>query len=160
MKYTLSETETKIVNGHTLHRVVYTEEWRKENARIIPNAPGGWIESEDNLSQDDRCTVLEDACVFEEARVLENAMICGRAIVKGKAIISHTAVVFGSDLTIAGDTYITQGYTCGRTKIAINSTYDWFVHQYFHQLTLQALKKHIRVKQIAKDHEAEYLKED
>lgn len=39
--------------------------------------PGGWVESEHNLSQKDLCWVFEDAWISANAWVTENALIYG-----------------------------------------------------------------------------------
>ena len=61
-KYTLSEAEKEWL-GHTLHKVIYTDEWLKAREIKREDADGGWIEHEHNLSQDD------DARVYGDARV-------------------------------------------------------------------------------------------
>ena len=49
-KYKLTE-ETKEIDGHVLHRIKAL----KDFATIKNGELGGWIESEDNLSQDGDC---------------------------------------------------------------------------------------------------------
>ena len=46
---------------------------------------GGYIESEENLSQDGLCWVSEDARVCGNAWVCDNARVCGNAQVYGNA---------------------------------------------------------------------------
>jgi hypothetical protein len=56
MKYTLS-TETKEVNGHTLSKIEYSEEFKRQTKEKYGiNLEGGWIESENNLSQNGDAT--------------------------------------------------------------------------------------------------------
>ena len=66
---------------------------------------GGFVESEENLSQDGECWVAADAVVYGKAKVSDNALVtdeahvCCAAIVKGNATVSgrawvgHNAVV-------------------------------------------------------------------
>lgn len=60
---------------------------------------GGFVESEENLSQEGECWVAADAAVYDQAKVSDNALVtdeahvsCG-AIVKGSAIVSGRACV-------------------------------------------------------------------
>ena len=46
---------------------------------------GGWIESEDNLSQDNDAWVCDNAWVCGDAKVCDNAWVCGDARVYGNA---------------------------------------------------------------------------
>lgn len=62
MKYELTN-EVKEYNGITLHRIKATKNFGSVNAGDL----GGWIESEDNLSQGN------------DAWVCDNAEVCGNA---------------------------------------------------------------------------------
>ena len=66
MKYKLTE-ETKVVNGHTLHRIVCVTAFASVSVGDI----GGWVESESNLSQ------YGNAWVYGDAEVCGNAKVCG-----------------------------------------------------------------------------------
>jgi len=68
MKYELTE-ETKEICGHTLHRIVCVTAFESVSVGDI----GGWIESENNLSQDG------DAWVYGNAEVYGDAKVCGNA---------------------------------------------------------------------------------
>lgn len=61
MKYTSSETETKEWCGHTMHKIEYSEEFKEKikNEYEI-ELEGGWLESEENLSQDGDAWVSQD----------------------------------------------------------------------------------------------------
>ena len=56
---------------------------------------GGWIESEDNLSQEGLCWVHGNAMVYGNAKVYDNAKVYGCAKVYGSADIHGDAKVFG-----------------------------------------------------------------
>lgn len=66
---------------------------------------GGWIESEDNLSEDGMCWVDEEAVVVGKAIVKDNAYVCGHSTVKGEAIICDNSAV-DDDSIIAGNSVI------------------------------------------------------
>lgn len=65
MKYTLS-TETKEVNGHMLHKIEYSEEFKSHiEEEYDIELDGGWIEKEENLSQDGNAWVSGNARVSQ-----------------------------------------------------------------------------------------------
>lgn len=66
---------------------------------------GGWIETEDNLSHEDRCWVYGNAMVFEEAKVCDDALIHGNAVIYGKAQIMDSAQIF-ENAKIGGNTCV------------------------------------------------------
>lgn len=69
---------------------------------IKAGTKGGFVQSEENLSQDDNCWVFDDAIVCENARVygnaivFKNAKVYGNAMVFDDALIGDDAVVFGN----------------------------------------------------------------
>lgn len=64
MKYELTG-ETQKLNGKELHRIVCVTAF----ASVAVGETGGWVESEDNLSQDGDAWVSGNACVSGDARV-------------------------------------------------------------------------------------------
>ena len=72
--------ETKKHYDHTLHRI----------RRLSDGKIGGWIESEDNLSQDGNCWVDGEAMVYDYAIVSGNAQIYDHARV------DHYSKVYGN----------------------------------------------------------------
>lgn len=88
-KYRLTD-ETKIVDGHTLHRIIYLMPvWPSEAVKI-----GGWIEKEENLSHEGSAVVLGEAMVYGDALVCDNAMVYGMSRIDGKAKICENAKIF------------------------------------------------------------------
>ena len=77
---------------------------------------GGYVQSEDNLSQDGDCWVRGNACVYENARVSGDAHVIGCAEVYGNAriygavYISETAHIYG-DACVHLDRYNIGGNT-------------------------------------------------
>jgi len=92
MKYELIKDDF-IINdsGVKLFRIKY----------LANNELGGYIQSEDNLSQEGSCRVLGDARVFGNARVFcdaqvfDDARVFGNTFVYGKAQVFDDARVFG-----------------------------------------------------------------
>ena len=133
-KYILTE-ETKTICGkfmpHTLHRIRAV----KDFGNVKKGDLGGWIESEENLSQEGNCWVYDNAivcyranvsenavirfsaCVFGEAKIRGNAKVrkgatvTGQAIVRGESVLSEYAHV-GGNAVIDGSSFI-----CGHAKI-------------------------------------------
>ena len=114
MKYRLTG-ETKEWGGHTLHKIEYTEEWLKEQG--LDELEGGWIESENNLSQEGGALVLEDARVYGEARVYGDARVFGEARVYGDARVFGEARVYG-DALVFGDAWVYgDAWVCGDARV-------------------------------------------
>lgn len=63
---------------------------------------GGFVESDDSLSQDGDCWIYDNAKVFDKARVYGNAKVHGYAHVYGDAHVSGNAKISG-DVKISGD---------------------------------------------------------
>lgn len=57
---------------------------------------GGWVEKEENLSQEDGCWIFNDAQVRENARVEGNARITGRSFIRGNAVVKGYSYLSGS----------------------------------------------------------------
>ena len=92
-KYEFTD-ETMDYDSHTLHRI----------RRIKDGKLGGWIESEDNLSQKGNCWVGDNAKVYDDAQVSGNAQVYDNARVfcysriRGNAQIYGNAYIHGSDV--------------------------------------------------------------
>lgn len=89
-KYILLLEDTKIIFGKKLYRIKYLKDcgWTEENKL------GGYVESEDNFSQDGDCWIGERACVFDGGRVEEMARVYGTCWVYENSIIRGNASVF------------------------------------------------------------------
>jgi carbonic anhydrase/acetyltransferase-like protein (isoleucine patch superfamily) len=100
-KYELTD-ETKIIFGITLHRI---KALRDINDDVKAGSIGGWVQSEDNLSQNDNAWVYGNARVYENAQVSDNAQVYGDAWVCGDAWVSDNAQVYG-DAWVCGDAWV------------------------------------------------------
>lgn len=96
-KYILTD-RTKEVDGHILHRIQAI----KDFSNVHNGDLGGWIESEDNLSQEGDCWVRDEAMVYENAtvqhsaQVYDHAKVYGNADIRGNARIHGHAEIFGN----------------------------------------------------------------
>ena len=105
----LKDTKTSF-----LGRKIYKIRALKDFADVKKGDIGGFVESENNLSQDGDCWIYENAKVSGFARVCGNTVVCGNARVSdnaticGNARVSDNARVFGNgrvfgNVTICGD---------------------------------------------------------
>ena len=81
-KYMLTK-EVKKVGSITLRRIKAL----KDFGNVKKDDLGGWIEKEDNLSQENNCWVYGDAMVFGNAEVFGNAWVSGNAKVNGNMFL-------------------------------------------------------------------------
>ena len=91
-KYRLLENDTITINGRTLYRI----EALRDFADVRKGDKGGYVESEDNLSQKDDCWVSGNAVVSDNAEVSGKAWVYGNAVVSGNAVVCGNARVYGS----------------------------------------------------------------
>ena len=95
-KYEFTD-ETIYWNGHILHRI----------KRLSDSILGGWIESEDNLSQEGNCWVDGEAMVYDNAKVSGNAQVSDEAKVYGNATICQNAYIYDS-AQVYGDAIVSD----------------------------------------------------
>lgn len=89
MKYILTD-ETIQHDGHTLHRIKALKSFDNVKAGDL----GGWIQLENNLSQEGDCWVYDNAMVYGRAKVYDNAQIYNNAIVCGEAKVYNNAKLY------------------------------------------------------------------
>ena len=88
-KFELTE-ETREWHGHTLHRIKAL----KKFGNVKKGDLGGFIESENNLSQHGECWIDNEAKVYDEARVSDNAKVYGNAEVYNHAEVYGSARIY------------------------------------------------------------------
>ena len=93
MKKYVFTGETKIYDGVVVRRIKYVG---RPTDEIQKNQLGGWIESEKNLSQKQKCWVGDEAIVYGNAVVRENAWVFENAVVRGDSYIGGNADVCGN----------------------------------------------------------------
>ena len=114
-KYKLTD-ETMTIYGRTLYRIEALRDFND----VKKGDKGGYIEKEENLSQNGNCWVYDDAMVYGSARVYDNAIVYANSEVYGKAEVYHNARIFGN-ARIYGNAEIR-----GDAEIASNSDYIVF----------------------------------
>ena len=115
-KYKLTN-ETIHVDGHTLHRI----EALTHFSDVYKGDKGGFVESEDNLSQDGDCWIYGTAKVCGNARVVDNAKVHGDASIYGDALIYGNAEVFGNAKVLTHARICDNAKVWGNTVIADNT---------------------------------------
>ena len=90
-KYRLTENHINIGN-----RILYQIEALKDFGNVKSGDLGGYIESEENLSQYDNAWVYGNARVYGDAQVRDNAQVYGDAQVRGNAQVFGNAQVHGN----------------------------------------------------------------
>lgn len=117
-KFELTD-EIKIVIGRTLHRIRALKDFRTIHAGEL----GGWIEKEENLSQEESCWVYDNACVFENAYICDNAIIRDNAKVYGNSMIFDNVVVHddskvcGSSKCYGNSVICNNSIICGDARV-------------------------------------------
>lgn len=100
LKYKMTDN-TLMVNGRVLHQIVAL----KDFGMVSKGELGGWIETYNNLDQEGKAWVANNACVYASARVAQNAFIGDSARVAGKALVTENAYVI-DNAHIYGDAYV------------------------------------------------------
>ena len=96
-KYKIRKDLTKNVNGVTLYRIEAAKSFTNSLRRDIKKGElGGWIEKEDNLSQEGECWLYDDVCVFGNAKVYDDAILTRNAMVYGNAKVYESALICGA----------------------------------------------------------------
>lgn len=108
-KYEIVKSESIVYNGRTLYRIRALKDlWTAPIKIVCKGDLGGYVESENNLSQEGDCWIYDNAKVYDDAKVLdyafvyntaevfENAKVFGNAKVWGDAFIFDDAEVWGN----------------------------------------------------------------
>ncbi len=102
MKYQLTK-QSRAINGHTLFQIQSLTNFNNVKKGDL----GGWVETENNLSQEGCCWIYDNACVYQGAKVNKNASVKGNAqlsgccVVAGNAVVEHSAKI--TDFVIVRD---------------------------------------------------------
>lgn len=133
--------ETIEFDGHTLHRIGCTEDFRS----ITKGTLGGFVEGYENLCDEawvdgeakvyaravvkDRASVQRSACVSNYAVIAEKAYVEDSASVYGAVWIGGNAAIYDSAVIRQGGPWplIISGYTQIGGNAVIESNYDYIV---------------------------------
>lgn len=82
-KYKIRTDISKTFRGKTIYRI----EALKDFGDVKKGDLGGWVEKENNLSQEGNCWVYDNACVYDNAIVTNNATVRDEASVYGDTCV-------------------------------------------------------------------------
>ena len=71
---------------------------------VLAGMLGGYVESRDNLDQEGRAWISEDAIACENAVVCGDAVLTDHAVAKGCAYVGKNATVMGDEQTLCAPT--------------------------------------------------------
>lgn len=124
-KYELTD-ETKIVDGHILHRIRALKDFNN----VKKGELGGYVESTNNLSQDGLCWIFDNSNVYENARVSGDARILGIDVkiygnaevydnvrISGHACICDDAKVYGNAKVWESSRIFDEAHIYGSAKV-------------------------------------------
>ena len=105
IKFELTENSIKW-KGYTLYQIKACKAFTTNGGVSVSEGElGGWIEKEENLSQEGSAWIWDEVKVCGTARVAGNAEIFGNAAIKGNAKVYGNAKIYG-DAEIWGDSEI------------------------------------------------------
>ena len=113
-KYKLVKRKSIVTgNGTILYRIKAL----KDFGNIKKGELGGFVESENNLSQEGNCWIYNEAKVLDNATVIDNAQVLDHAIIKDYATVSDSACIKGSNVLISGKSHIYSAVIIDNSKI-------------------------------------------
>lgn len=130
-KYRLTD-ESRTFSINSSRTTVYRIEALKDFGDVAAGDLGGWVESEDNLSQESDCWIYDDVVVYENARVEDSALAYGNVTISGNARLSEgacamdkvsiygNAKVYGKARVFDGAEIFQNARVCDNAKILGN----------------------------------------
>lgn len=100
-------------NGLVLHRIRAL----KDFGSIKAGEFGGWIESEENLSQDGTAWIFDEAKVYGKAMVSGNAMVFNNATVYGDTCINNDARIYNNAIVCEKARVFDNARVYGRASV-------------------------------------------
>ena len=100
MKFTLTKEQKLIMSKGRevkLHRIRAATTFQTRDRTIFAGELGGFVEKEDNLSQDmsSRCWISDNACVYDYAYIRQDASIAGDVVIHDHATVTGAAQIGG-----------------------------------------------------------------
>jgi hypothetical protein len=131
-KYKLSKEAIKY-DGRTLYRIKALKNIGEFPYDVHKGDFGGYVENEENLSQEGRCWIYNDAKVYGNARVYCNAIITDCAIVCGNASVNGLAEISGDAMVKELSDYIVfkNSWSSGRYFTWTKSNDMWRVGSFY-----------------------------
>lgn len=116
-KYIILENETLEYDWRSLYRIKAV----KNFSDVKKGDKGGWIEKEENLSQEGECWVYHEAKVFGKAVILDNAKVYNEAQIYNEAKVFDNAHV-SEYVKVRGSAKISgQAHISGSARVTDNA---------------------------------------
>lgn len=112
-KYRLLENEAIVVDGRTLYRI----EALRDFGNVTAGDKGGFVESEENLSQYGNCWVYENAKAYLGSRVYGNAKLYTYASVYDNAVVCENARLFFKARVFGGARIFGSSMVAGEAEV-------------------------------------------
>lgn len=112
-KYELVPDRQIIVAGTALYRIRALKDFGNVKAGDL----GGFVRSEDNLSQLGNCWVGDEAQAYDQAVISDDAQILGRGRVYGHGRVSDRGLVLGNAQVFENGWVLKNGVAFDNTKI-------------------------------------------
>lgn len=93
------------LNNQVYDRTLYRIQALKNFGRVKKGELGGWIQKEDNLSQEGNCWIFDEACVFDNAQIKDDAHVYDNAMVYSVGTAHDNAKIYG-DSQVFGCAYV------------------------------------------------------
>jgi len=116
MKYRLTNKKIK-KDGITLYQIEVVKAFNN----LSKGEKGGFIQSEENLSQTGNAWVYENAMVYGNAQVYDDAKVWGNAKIYGNAIVFGNAQVYGDAQVYDNAKIYGDAMVYGDTKVYGNA---------------------------------------
>lgn len=118
-KFEILENETKEISSRKLYRIRALKDFESHGRKIRKGDLGGWVESEENLSQRGNCWVFDQSEVYGNSRVYEDAIIRNDSIIRDNAQIHGNAHI--SDCDVNDNANIYGDFYANRSSIESNA---------------------------------------
>ena len=121
-KYEIITRNSIVHNGRTLYRIRALKDFVNVlGEQIRKGELGGYVESENNLSQEGDCWISGKAKVYDDANVFDNACVYGAAEVFDKAEICNNACISGSAKIYNNAKIYDNAYVCNAAEVYGNA---------------------------------------
>ena len=93
-KYKILEDNKKSIDGETVYRIQALKDFTCQGREVAKGDFGGYVASEDNLSQSGTCWIFDKAAVCDSSVVKDDAKVAGFAtLICGGSRIENSAVI-------------------------------------------------------------------
>ena len=121
-KYELVKEDSIKFEGRSLFRIKALKDFQTIDGCVIKVGDlGGYIQSENNLSQEGKAWVSDIACVSDNAKVFDNAYVFNNACVCDNAKVFDNAYVFNNAFVCENACVYDNAYVYGNACVCSNA---------------------------------------